>query len=100
MVQMAADIAGNHHERWDGSGYPRGLARDAIPISARIVSLVDVYDALVHRRVYKDPFPEDKALVIMRDLIGIRFDPELYDVFVARIDVMRAIREQVKDEDT
>ena len=62
MLQMAETIALNHHERWDGEGYPSGLVRHAIPESARIVSIVDVYDALTHNRVYRSALPQEEAL--------------------------------------
>ena len=65
VLQMARDIALCHHERWDGAGYPRGIARWAIPESARIVAIVDVFDALTHRRVYHEAAPEEQALAIM-----------------------------------
>lgn len=100
MIQMAADIAGAHHEFWNGEGYPRQLKGDSIPISARIVAIVDVYDALVHKRVYKDAFPEDEALKMMKAITGKQFDPDLMALFLENIEVMREIREKVVDEST
>lgn len=97
MLKIAAEIAGGHHEYWDGSGYPNGLRGEEIPISARIVSIVDVYDALVHSRVYKDAFQEHVALDMMGDLVGIQFDPDLFTLFVDNIEEMRDIRLRVKD---
>lgn len=97
MLQIAADIAGYHHECWDGSGYPEGLHGENIPIAARIVAIVDVYDALVHSRVYKAAFLEHVALDMMNGLVGIQFDPYLFQVFISRLDDMRAIRNQVID---
>ena len=73
---MARDIALCHHERWDGTGYPRGW-RGAIPESARILTIADVYDALTHRRVYHDALPEEQALAIMEEGRGTHFDPFL-----------------------
>ncbi|MFN3238220.1 MAG: HD-GYP domain-containing protein [Pseudomonadales bacterium] len=97
MLKIAAEIAGGHHEYWDGSGYPEGKKGQDIPISARIVSIVDVYDALVHSRVYKAAFQEPVALDMMRELVGVQFDPELFEVFVANIEEMRDIRNRVSD---
>jgi len=81
MLQMAKDIALSHHENWDGSGYPYGLAGEAIPIAARIVALADVFDALVHERVYKPGMSADAALEIMTRNRGQQFDPNLFDEF-------------------
>lgn len=82
LVQMARDICMGHHEKWDGSGYPRGLAGEDIPLSARIVAIVDVFDALIHKRVYKDEIPVDQAIELMLDGRGRHFDPALLDLFV------------------
>ena len=79
---VARNIAGHHHERWDGTGYPDGLKGEDIPLEARIVALADVYDALVSRRVYKDAYPKEKALAILADGRGTQFDPALTDVFL------------------
>lgn len=80
-VQMAERIALSHHERWDGEGYPQQLAGDAIPIEARIVAIMDVYDALSHSRPYKQAWPEERVLGILREGRGKHFDPDLVDVF-------------------
>lgn len=98
ILNMAADIALNHHERWDGTGYPRGLAGDAIPISARITTIVDIYDALVHERVYKKAMPEEEALSLMREMGGRHLDPYLLKVFVSLLPAMRRIRLEVQEE--
>lgn len=74
---LAADIALTHHERFDGAGYPAGLAGDAIPIAGRILSVVDVYDALTSRRPYKEPWPADSALTAIREQAGAQFDPRV-----------------------
>jgi hypothetical protein len=74
-------IVRSHHERWDGRGYPDALAGEAIPRSARILCIADVYDALTSRRSYKPPIPHDKAMVIMREEAGRQFDPELFAAF-------------------
>lgn len=97
MIKMASDIAECHHECWDGSGYPKGLKGDEIPIAARIVSIVDVYDALVHARVYKPAFSEPEALAIMAEQVGKKYDPELFQVFLDNLQAMRDIRAQVLD---
>lgn len=97
MLKIASDIAGAHHEFWNGSGYPLGLKGSEIPIAARIVSIVDVYDALVHSRVYKEAFKEIVALDMMAKLVGTQFDPDLFAIFVANLDEMRAIRQRVVD---
>jgi len=97
MIKMAAKIAASHHENWDGSGYPAGLRGAEIPIAARIVAIVDVYDALVHARVYKPALPEQEALQIMKSLDGSKFDPELFRLFLENLQAMRDIREEVQD---
>ena len=74
-------IVESHHERWDGAGYPHGLAGEAIPLTARVVCIADVYDALTSRRSYKEPFSHDGAMEVMRRERGRGFDPELFDRF-------------------
>ena len=81
-INFAADIAKYHHERWDGTGYPEGLKGEQIPLSARIMALADVYDALVSKRIYKDPIPSDKAVRIIIESSGSHFDPKLVEVFL------------------
>lgn len=98
MLDLAAEIAGGHHEKWDGTGYPRGLKGADIPMSARIVSMLDVYDALVHRRVYKDAFSETETLNIMSDLVGSQFDPVLFQVFQDILARIRRIKDQNPDD--
>lgn len=82
FVQMGIEIARSHHERWDGSGYPDGLKKTAIPLSARIMGLADVYDALRAKRPYKDPLPHEKAVKIIREESGTHFDPKIVDTFL------------------
>jgi putative two-component system response regulator len=89
---MAQTIALHHHEKWDGTGYPYGLAGEAIPIEARIVAIADVFDALTMRRPYKEPWPVEKALQTIRDGSGLHFDPALVAVFLAIIPEIEAIR--------
>jgi putative two-component system response regulator len=81
---MAKEIAHYHHEKWDGSGYPEGLAGDAIPISARIMALADVFDALITQRVYKRAFTLEQALRIIHEGRGTHFDPDVVNAFFAR----------------
>jgi len=82
FLQLAREIAFAHHERWDGTGYPRGLAGEDIPLSARIVAVCDVYDALASRRVYKDGLPHEECVGIIRAGAGTQFDPVVVEVFL------------------
>ncbi|MDX1451997.1 MAG: response regulator [Oleiphilaceae bacterium] len=99
FLKYAEEIAYGHHEKWDGSGYPQGLAGDAIPISARLMAIADVYDALISRRCYKDPMSHEQALDIMREGKGKHFDPVMLQVFLDNDQLFRAIAEEYKDED-
>lgn len=83
VLDLAASVAWTHHERFDGSGYPRGLSGSAIPIEGRVTAIVDVYDALTSDRVYRPAFSQQRALEMLRDGRGGHFDPELLDVFLA-----------------
>jgi HD-GYP domain-containing protein (c-di-GMP phosphodiesterase class II) len=74
-------IVESHHERWDGNGYPHGLAGENIPLTARVVCIADVYDALTSRRSYKEPFTHDAAMDVMRRETGTAFDPQLFAQF-------------------
>jgi len=90
---LALEITLNHHQHWDGTGYPAPAKRGAaIPLSARIVALADVYDALISRRTYKDPWEEESVLHHIRTQRGVHFDPELVDIFFEIYDIIRAIR--------
>ncbi len=82
FLTMAKEIAYSHQEKWDGSGYPQGLAGDAIPVSARLMAIADVYDALISRRVYKDAMPHAQAVEIIAMGRGSHFDPDMVDAFV------------------
>ena len=82
-LEPAADIAYTHHEKWDGSGYPRGLKGENIPLMGRIVALADVYDALRSDRIYKKAFPHEKALNIIKEGSGSQFDPDLTESFLS-----------------
>ncbi|MCA9077125.1 MAG: HD domain-containing protein [Planctomycetaceae bacterium] len=83
FLEMAREIAFCHHERWDGEGYPVGLIEEEIPLSARIVAIADVYDALASRRVYKEPYPHEKCVEIIKAESGKQFDPRLIEVFLS-----------------
>lgn len=82
MLQLAEEIALTHHERWDGTGYPLGLKGEEIPMSGRIVALADVFDALTHRRPYKDPWSNAKALMEIQKQSGRQFDPQVVEAFL------------------
>lgn len=104
--KIATEITLNHHEKWDGSGYPgkiditrdndmklnKGKKGTEIPLSARIVALADVYDALFSKRTYKDPWEEDKVLFYIKEQSGKQFDPEIVDIFFGIYDTIKAIR--------
>ncbi len=83
FLKIAKEIAYSHQEKWDGSGYPQGLKGDQIPISARLMALADVYDALISRRVYKEPMPHEEAARIILQTSGRHFDPDVVEAFVA-----------------
>jgi adenylate cyclase len=81
FLHFAREIAYTHHEKWDGCGYPEGLRADAIPVSGRLMALVDTYDALVNKRVYKSPVPHEEAVQIILGERGSQFDPDVVDAF-------------------
>ncbi|MBL8468463.1 response regulator [Methyloversatilis discipulorum] len=92
VFRLAAEIALRHHEKWDGSGYPDGLSGEAIPESARIVAIADVFDALTMKRPYKEPWPIDKVVATIIDGAGRHFDPRLVEVFKSILPELLAIR--------
>ena len=94
MLKMAHRIALGHHEKWDGSGYPAGLAGNAIPIEARIVAIADVFDALTSVRPYKKAWSVEDAVALIREQSGRHFDPDLVDCFLRRLDDINHIRER------
>ncbi|MCB1851876.1 MAG: two-component system response regulator [Gammaproteobacteria bacterium] len=98
FLQMAREIAYTHHEHWDGSGYPRGLQGEEIPISGRLMALADVYDALISRRVYKEPFSDEKSVEIICQGRGQQFDPDVVDAFLALRGEFRRIAETFSDD--
>jgi putative two-component system response regulator len=97
FLRFAREIAYSHQEKWDGSGYPEGLAGDEIPVSARLMAVADVYDALITRRVYKPAFTHEEAMDIMRKGRGSHFDPDVLDAFVSIEDEFRAIAARFED---
>jgi putative two-component system response regulator len=97
ILDTAATIALTHHEKWDGSGYPLGLAGEQIPLESRIVGICDVFDALTSRRPYKPPCSEDAAFGIVRDSRGRHFDPEVYSAFCRALPEIRALRMRFAD---
>lgn len=99
FLSLAKEIAYSHQEKWDGSGYPQGLVADAIPISARLMAVADVYDALISRRVYKPGMPHAQAVEIIRQGRGTHFDPDICDAFLACVEQFRAIAEHFADSD-
>ncbi len=98
LVKMASSIALNHHEKWDGSGYPAGLSGESIPIEGRITAISDVFDALTTLRPYKETWSVDDAVEEITKSAGSHFDPGLVKVFVDNLDKMLEIRETLKDE--
>ncbi len=98
LLASACSIAYQHHERWDGSGYPNGLKGEEIDIFARITMLADIYDALSSERVYKKAWSESKVLAYIRNNNGIFFDPRMVSIFFENIDEIRAIRERFGPE--
>jgi putative two-component system response regulator len=97
LLTMSGEIALSHHEKWDGSGYPYGKRGEDITIAARIVAIVDVYDAMLHRRVYKAPIAEAEVMRSMAEAAGKHFDPALLEVFTAILPVIRDIRAAVQE---
>lgn len=100
FLHVAMEIARWHHEKWDGTGYPDGLQGEAIPLSARLMALADVFDAMISRRVYKPAIPHEEARCIILEGRGHQFDPVLVDVFDARFDDFRAVAKRYADEQT
>ncbi|MFA5241014.1 MAG: two-component system response regulator [Sulfuricella sp.] len=100
FLALAREIAHWHHEKWDGSGYPDGLAREAIPASARLMALADVFDALISPRVYKAPMPIEQAHGIIFEGRGRHFDPDVVDAFIAILDEFTAIAQRYHDDET
>lgn len=98
-MKIGAIIALNHHERYDGKGYPNGLAGEDIPLIARVVAVADVYDALVSARPYKSAWPVEKALEYIRAQAGTQLDPNCVDAFFERIETIKQIQTEYADDD-
>jgi len=97
ILQMAATIAKEHHERWDGTGYPFGLKEYDINIAGRIVILADVFDALTHKRVYKEAWSHEKALKFIQEQRGLMFEPKLVDLFEENFERFVTIHKELED---
>jgi putative two-component system response regulator len=100
FLRFAREIAYSHHEKWNGSGYPLGLAGSAIPVAGRLMAIADVYDALICRRVYKQPFSHERAVEFIREGRGSHFDPVMTDCFVELAPRFDEIAVEFADEDT
>lgn len=98
LLSCAKEIALYHHERWDGTGYPASLFHDNIPLSARIVSIADVFDALTSKRVYRDALTVDTALRIILDEVGKQFDPRVVSAFLSSFDKIQDVLETIEIE--
>lgn len=98
FLYYAKEIAFCHHERWDGRGYPNGLTADEIPLSGRIMSIADVYDALISKRCYKPPFDHNKAVSIIKEGSGTQFDPFIVETFLRVADQMRIMAMDKTDD--
>lgn len=98
FIRMGIEIADNHHEKWDGSGYPSGKKGEEIPLSARILALADVYDALTSSRCYKEAFSHEKSKSIIIESKGQHFEPEIVDAFLRCEDQFIEVRKRYQDE--
>lgn len=98
LFQLAAEVALSHHERWDGAGYPQRLRGDAIPLSGRIVAVVDFFDALTMDRCYRPAFNDARALAMLMEQRGAAFDPTVVDAFVGAATRMIALRDRINAE--
>jgi len=99
FLRTAREIAETHHEKWDGSGYPRGLRGQNIPVSGRLMAVADVYDALISKRVYKPPYPHSQAVAIITERRGSHFDPDIVDAFLRHSEQFRQTALQYADFD-
>ena len=98
IIKVGIEIAGSHHENWDGTGYPRGLSGKDIPQSARIMALADVYDALLSSRPYKKAWTYKATSEYINSLRGTKFDPDIVDAFNYLEAQFRLIRRQFKED--
>ena len=92
-LNEAKNVAEYHHEKWNGKGYPNGISGEEIPLSARIMAVADVFDALVSKRSYKEPFKFEEAIEIIEDGAGTHFDPNIVKAFLVKKDEIRKIAE-------
>ena len=97
-LKDARDMAHYHHEKWDGTGYPEKLAGEDIPLSARVMAVADVFDALVSKRVYKPSMPNEKAFSIIKEESGTHFDPDVVEAFFAAEDEVVKVEEMFQTE--
>lgn len=98
FLRYAREIIHGHHEKWDGTGYPQGLAGEAIPISARLMAVADVYDALISKRVYKEAFSHERAIDMILAERGRHFDPDVVDALQDLAETFRDIAIQYRDD--
>ncbi len=98
FLRYAKEIAYSHQEKWDGSGYPEGLSGERIPVSARLMALADVYDALISKRVYKPPFSHEEAAKLIAGSRGTHLDPDVVDAFLGLQNEFRAIAARFSDQ--
>ncbi len=99
LLRMAREIALNHHEKWDGSGYPRGIGGAEIPVEARIIAIADVFDALTSERPYKTAWPVEEAVQLLCEQSGRHFDPELVELFLGQLPAILEIKERWAERD-
>ncbi|MCK5529527.1 MAG: HD domain-containing protein [Kiritimatiellae bacterium] len=99
IFKTAAIVANEHHEKWNGKGYPQGTAGEAIHIYGRITALADVFDALGSDRIYKKAWPDEKIFALIKEESGEHFDPKIVDIFLENLDEFREIREAYRDQD-
>jgi putative two-component system response regulator len=95
LFRLASEVAMTHHECWDGSGYPRQLSGEQIPWTGRVVTLIDFFDALTMDRVYRKAFSDERTLQMIQDERGRKFDPDLVDIFMERVDQFIGLRDEV-----
>ena len=98
-LKLAEIIALTHHEKWDGTGYPRALKGQAIPLVGQITAIADVFDALTSKRPYKEAFPVEKSFTIIKESKGTHFKPDIVDAFLAVEDEILSIKEKYTDKE-